>query len=454
MPVKITPESSENTATTTQEIDTSDWLTYKNDEYGFEFKYPKEYILNEKENSISIKNNDILVQVDYYRNYQSERKMVDALQKQINYSSLYNCYFSNDVISSSFYDYVHYLWDCKKKFENKYLSEAIINNKRFDYFLEIKSLGSETEKSKSNDVIYNIVKTLKFSNLYIADDLKLDTNTWQKYENDLIGIRFLYPLDWTLISSDNRNAIKISSQKCKDKSCPNISIEISSTRDDSWLRWYVKNKTNPGFNINIIKEVGKVVVASDFNLYDAQIKNLAVVALNTIDDQFDIKWQINNFRGYNQEEDMLYFQQEFDKFQLFLNSIDDYYREFYESRIINWKTYIDSEYGFEFKYPPSWKISKFDEKTNSRISLVIVSPPIDETWGSNVYIFEIPKKYPDEICKEKDPDRSYYNVLARSLCINDKNILIYHSNVPGVKSIVNDMMKQIISTFKPIIKSN
>jgi len=29
-----------NTATTTEEIDTSDWKTYQNEEYGFEFKYP------------------------------------------------------------------------------------------------------------------------------------------------------------------------------------------------------------------------------------------------------------------------------------------------------------------------------------------------------------------------------------------------------------------------------
>jgi len=44
----------QETATTT-EIDTADWKTYRNEEYGFEFKYPGEWVLNEIENGISVK---------------------------------------------------------------------------------------------------------------------------------------------------------------------------------------------------------------------------------------------------------------------------------------------------------------------------------------------------------------------------------------------------------------
>lgn len=43
-----------NNATTTTEIDTSDWKTYQNEQYGFEFKYPP---------TLSIKESDIYINV-------------------------------------------------------------------------------------------------------------------------------------------------------------------------------------------------------------------------------------------------------------------------------------------------------------------------------------------------------------------------------------------------------
>ncbi|MBI2415180.1 MAG: hypothetical protein HYV33_00775 [Candidatus Kerfeldbacteria bacterium] len=39
---------------TTNEVDTSDWLTYTNEEYGFRFKYPREWSIQERKNYINI----------------------------------------------------------------------------------------------------------------------------------------------------------------------------------------------------------------------------------------------------------------------------------------------------------------------------------------------------------------------------------------------------------------
>lgn len=42
------------------EIDTSDWITYANEEYGFSFRYPGDWTLLEKQNGVSLFSEDLI----------------------------------------------------------------------------------------------------------------------------------------------------------------------------------------------------------------------------------------------------------------------------------------------------------------------------------------------------------------------------------------------------------
>jgi len=141
------------TASSTEEIDTSNWLTYRNEEYGFEVRYPEEVTIRQKddnqENTISIfseifdfPNSDAII-ISIFNN--SNNKDVYQLKKD-----------------SVVYEKQEYGYEYQKEF---------IKIDNVDAF----------KKSRTDYDVY-ITVDMPYKNYIYSIDLSFDSNLMQKLE--------------------------------------------------------------------------------------------------------------------------------------------------------------------------------------------------------------------------------------------------------------------------------
>ena len=187
-------------------IDTSDpsadlesWQTYQNEEYGFEFKYPKDWFIDSSNhNRVYIANTkeevtketapddfkNIWIGFDYD---ESKEKDEDSLN---NYPGVTKRSAKNNGIPMNVYEYT----DMDSGEETM---EAYWTRGDEKYIADCASEVGEKDSKEEVIILKRILSTFKFIDL-------VDTSSWQTYQNEEYGFEFKYPKDEEIIQDKNK----------------------------------------------------------------------------------------------------------------------------------------------------------------------------------------------------------------------------------------------------------
>ena len=179
---------------------TADWKTYTNAQYGFEFKYPVDWKIDD-----NLKLNRCCLDVfNSPEPYQGDSLKQNVMKAQFQYQTLSTVSSMEQFINRAIAD------NNQSEMSPKITRGSITNFKnqngidiiKFDYgqasLKYTYSIPMKPDFSQMiNILVWNpdpvfdqILSTFKFTD-------SVDTSTWKTYTNTQYGFSFMYPLDWT-----------------------------------------------------------------------------------------------------------------------------------------------------------------------------------------------------------------------------------------------------------------
>jgi hypothetical protein len=177
------------------EVLTKDWQTYRNEEYGFEFQYPEELFIAEK-NELDDKITILLRDKDYLERRYSPITTI-LVKNNKNKSTL------NQVITTIKDKYISVDPDIEKEYKignvKAYQIVYLDPSGYYDVFIK----DDNIYEINSDGGVEKIISTFKFID---SDEVTAD---WQTYRNEEYGFEVKYPSDYYLsdIYSTNEKII-------------------------------------------------------------------------------------------------------------------------------------------------------------------------------------------------------------------------------------------------------
>ncbi len=176
--------------TATSTPDTTGWKTYRNEKYGFEFKYPRDYLLNDSTSTEGIPAYDVHIQLR-----ENDRDHIWIMRDYLGFENTkkaFERYFFidlNQVMTKEYQvnNYEVLLGSFTAPVVSSTRAAIISNGKSYVGF---QTLFPEQE----SELLDQILSTFKF----IEPNSAVDTSNWKTYKSKELGIEFRYPSEWNL----------------------------------------------------------------------------------------------------------------------------------------------------------------------------------------------------------------------------------------------------------------
>ena len=198
----------ENNKCVEEKDDTSNWQTYRNEEFGFGVVFDKEYKDIWKSKTTSYTNEDILARTDFYfKDYQthifSNIRIYDS--EWFHKNSLIEEEYAEEMQEN-----IKIAWKNKDKGLSNYLGTYLGENDNYVFTLGISPNGCNATESLCS--LSLLSGKMIINSFFVIKNDQPDTSDWQTYRNEEFGFEFKYQED--LKSEEEKERINLKLLNC------------------------------------------------------------------------------------------------------------------------------------------------------------------------------------------------------------------------------------------------